>query len=153
MYVSSMKIRRLVLTGLLAAAAIGFTACGSDDDAGADTTGVSSEGTVEGATWTVTELNGEAPPEGVTATLVFDGTSVSGSSGCNQYTGAATFDEDVVEISDQLAGGLMACDAPVSEFEAAYLTMLAEAQVFAVDGDTLTLSDDSDTVLATFTSA
>ena len=29
--------------------------------------------------------------------------------------------------------------------------MLADASIFAVDGDTLTLSNDSDTVLATFT--
>ena len=45
----------------------------------------------------------------------------------------------------------MACEPAVSEFEAAYLTMLADASIFAADGDTLTLSNDSDTVLATFT--
>ncbi len=31
--------------------------------------------------------------------------------------------------------------------------MLADASIFAADGDTLTLSNDSDTVLATFTGA
>ena len=84
---------------------------------------------------------------------MFDGSSVSGTSGCNNYNGEATFDEDVVAISDQLVGTMMACEGPVSEFEAAYLAMLAASAVFAVDGDTLTLSDDSDNVLATFTSA
>jgi heat shock protein HslJ len=141
-----------MITGLVAAAAVGFTACGSDDEASGDTA-LATEGTVEGVTWTLTELNGEAPPEGVTATLVFDGTTVSGSSGCNNYTGEASFDEDVVAISEGLAGTMMACEAPVSEFEAAYLAMLAEADVFAVTADTLTFSDDADTVLATFTSA
>ena len=68
-------------------------------------------GTVEGVTWTLTELNGEAPPEGVEATLVFDGSTVSGSSGCNTYSGEATFDEDVVEISDQLTSTMIACEA------------------------------------------
>ena len=149
MYVSLMKIRALIITGLVAASAVGFTACGSDDDA-SSTTDVTSEGTVEGVTWTVTELGGETPPDGVTATLLFDGTTVSGSSGCNTYTGEASFDEDVVAISDSLAGTMMACEGPVAEFEAAYLAMLAEASVFAVDGDTLTLSNDSDEVLATF---
>ena len=88
-------VRRLMITGLVAAAAVGFTACGSDDEASGDTTGtaLATEGTVEGVTWTLTELNGEAPPEGVTATLVFDGTTVSGSSGCNNYTGEASFDD------------------------------------------------------------
>jgi heat shock protein HslJ len=154
-----MKFRGLIITGLVVATAVGFTACGSDDDASSDTestgttagTGVATEGTVEGVTWTITELNGEAPPDGVTATLEFDGSSVSGSSGCNNYNGEATFVEDVVEISDQLAGTMMACEAAVSEFEAAYLAMLSAASIFAVDDATLTLSDDSDTVLATFT--
>ena len=76
---------------------------------------------------------------------------MSGTSGCNTYSGAATFDEDVVKISDQLTSTRMACDPTVSEFEGAYLAMLADASIFTVDGDTLTLSNDSDTVLATFT--
>ena len=64
---------------------------------------------------------------------------------------AATFDEDVVKISDQLTSTRIACDPTVGEFEGAYLTMLADASIFTADGDTLTLSNDSDTVLATFT--
>jgi heat shock protein HslJ len=155
MYVASMKIRGLLLTGLVVATTVGFTACGSDDDSGGDTTattGVVTEGAVEGITWTVTELNGEAPPDGVTATLLFDGATVSGSSGCNNYSGGATFDEDVVAISEGLAGQMMACEPAISEFEAAYLAMLADASIFAVEGDTMTFSNDSDTVLATFTS-
>ena len=155
MYVACMKIRGLIIIGLVVATTAGFTACGSDDDSGSDstaTTGVVTENAVAGITWTVTELNGEAPPDGVTATLLFDGTNVSGSSGCNNYSGGATFDEDVVANSEGLAGTMMACEAAVSEFEAAYLAMLADASIFAVDGDTMTFSNDSDTVLATFTS-
>jgi heat shock protein HslJ len=154
-----MKIRALLISALVAATAFGFAACGSDDDAGGTTAGdgttagtdLAVEGSVAGVTWTLTELYGEAPPAGVTATLEFDGSSVSGTSGCNNYNGEASFDEDVVEISDQLAGTMMACEAPATEFEAAYLAMLPASSVFAVDGDTLTLSDDSDNVLATFT--
>ena len=88
----------------------GVVACGSDDDGGAGATDLATEATVEGATWTVTELDGEAPPEGVTATLAFDGSTVSGSSGCNTYSGEASFDKDVVSISDQLVSTMMACE-------------------------------------------
>ena len=42
---------------------------------------------------------------------------------------------------------MIACEPAVGEFEAAYLAMLADASIFAADGDTLTLSNDSDTVL------
>lgn len=138
---------------LIAVAGGGVAACGSDDDAGSGTTDLATEASVEGATWTLTELNDEAPPDGVTATLVFDGSTVSGSSGCNTYSGGASFDKDVVSISDELASTMMACEGPVGEFEAAYLLMLADASVFAVDGTTLTLSDNDDNTLATFTSA
>jgi heat shock protein HslJ len=152
-----MKLRSVFAVGLLVSVAAGGSlGCGSDsdDDGSSGTTGtVTSESQVEGVTWTLTELNGEAPPEGVEATLSFDGSTVSGSSGCNTYSGAATFDKDVVKISDQLTSTLKACDATVGEFEGAYLTMLADASIFTADGDTLTLSNDSDTVLATFTSA
>jgi len=150
-----MKLRGVLAVGLLAAVATsGSLGCGSDDDSSTGTLGtVTSEGTVEGVTWTLTELIGEAPPEGVEATLTFDGSTVSGTSGCNTYSGEATFDEDVVEISDQLTSTMMACEPAVGEFEAAYLTMLADSSIFAADGDTLTLSNDSDTVLATFTGA
>jgi heat shock protein HslJ len=153
-----MKLRSVFVVGLLVSVAAGGSlGCGSDsdgDDGSSGTTGtVTSEGQVEGVTWTLTELNGEAPPEGVEATLSFDGSTVSGNSGCNTYSGAATFDEDVVKISDQLTSTLIACEPTVGEFEGAYLTMLADASIFAADGDTLTLSNDSDTVLATFTSA
>ena len=150
-----MKLRGLFAVGLLVSVAAGGSlGCGSDDDGGsANTSGtVTSEGQVEGVTWTLTELNGEAPPEGVVATLSFDGSTVSGNSGGNTYSGSATFDEDVVKISDQLTSTRVACDPTVSEFEGAYLTMLADASIFTADGDTLTLSNDSDTVLATFTS-
>ena len=152
-----MKHRAVLVVGLVVAVAAGGSlGCGSDDDASDNTvtTDVTSEGTVEGVAWTLTELNGEAPPASATATLNFDGSTVSGNSGCNTYSGSATFDEDVVEISDQLTSTLMACaDPDVGEFEGAFLLMLADASVFAVDGDTLTLSDDSDNVLATFTGA
>jgi len=150
-----MKLRGLFAVGLLVSVAAGGSlGCGSDDDASSVSQGtVTSEGTVEGITWTLTELNGEAPPDGVEATLSFDGSTVSGSSGCNTYSGEATFDEDVVKISDQLTSTLKACEPEVGEFEGAYLTMLADASIFSADGETLTLSNDSDTVLATFSAA
>ncbi len=157
MYLSTMKLCTVFAVGLLVSVAAGSSlGCGSDDSSSDNTvtTDVASQGTVEGVTWTLTELNGEAPPTGVEATLNFDGSTVSGNSGCNTYSGSATFDEDVVQISDKLASTMMACAEPaVGEFEGAFLVMLANASVFAVDGDTLTMSDDSDNVLATFTGA
>ena len=122
MYVSSMKIRGLIITGLVVATTVGFAGLWQRRRIGRrhhGNDGRGHRGRCRGVTWTVTELNGEAPPDGVTATLQFDGTHRVGRRAvATHYSGAATFDEDVVAISEGLAGTMMACDATVSEFEA-----------------------------------
>ena len=70
MYVSPMKFRALIIIGLVAATAVGSSACGSDDDANGTTDGegttagtdLAVEGSVAGVTWTLVELDGAAPP-------------------------------------------------------------------------------------------
>lgn len=73
----------------------------------------------------------------VTATFAGDGT-VSGSGGCNRYNGPFTVDGDSIEIGP-VASTKMACEAQVSDQEAAYLAALDEAATFEIQGSTLTL--------------
>ena len=123
-----------------------FAACGSDDDAGGDAGG----GPVAGTTWTLTELDGEPVPDGVTVDLTFDGERISGSSGCNQYTTAATFDDGEVTVDPVIAGTMMACEPPASDMESAYLAVLGEVSGYSVEDSTLTLVDADDTTRAVF---
>jgi len=48
---------------------------------------------VQGTVWTLDELASEPIPDGVEVTLEYDGERIAGTSGCNQYSGGATFDD------------------------------------------------------------
>ena len=136
-----MRTSRVVALVLLCSAGgLGLAACGGDDSS-------SSGDDVSGVVWQLTELEGEPVPEGVTPTLEYDGTRISGSSGCNTYGGEASFDDGAVTIAPELMSTLMACEPPASDVEAAFLTVLPTVTGFEVDGDTLSLSVDDDETL------
>ena len=133
--------RALALT-LVGIVALG--ACGSDDDE-ADAVAVA------GTTWTLTELDGAPLPDGVTVDLTFDGERIAGSSGCNQYTTAATFADGEATIDPVIAGTMMACEPPASDVESAFLAALGQVVGYSVEESTLTLVDGDDATLAVFT--
>ena len=135
---------RPVVSVLLSSALLG--ACGGGDDA------TSTGDDVVGSVWQLTELDGEAVPEGVTPTLEFDGTRIAGSSGCNTYGADATFDDGAVTVSPQIISTMMACEPPASDVEFSFLQVLPTVDGFAVDGDTLSLSTDGESVMV-FTSS
>ena len=121
----------------------GLAACGSDD--GAESIDLT------GTTWVLTELDGEPLPDGVTVDLTFDGERVAGSSGCNQYSSAATFEDGAVSVEPAIASTMMACEQPAMDVEMAYLTALAEVTNYTVEGTTLVLADSGDVIRAIYT--
>ena len=121
----------------------GLAACGSDD--GAESIDLT------GTTWVLTELDGEPLPDGVTVDLMFDGERVAGSSGCNQYSSAATFEDGAVSVEPAIASTMMACEQPAMDVEMAYLTALAEVTNYTVEGSTLVLADSGDVIRASYT--
>ncbi len=89
----------------------------------------------------------------ITATFSQDG-KISGSSGCNSYSGTYTTEGDSMRISD-VAGTMMACSDPkgIMEQESAYLAALGRVAAYEIDGTDLVLSDDQGTPQATFAAA
>lgn len=75
---------------------------------------------------------------GTEITARFEDGQVSGSGGCNTYTGGYTLDTPAISFGD-LASTAMACAPDVSEQEAAYLEALGGAETFEIAGSTLTL--------------
>ena len=77
----------------------------------------------------------------VTATFTEDGT-VTGSSGCNRFSGAYERDGNAIKIGP-LAGTRMMCTEPagIMEQESHYLKALENASTFNVEGKTLELRD------------
>jgi heat shock protein HslJ len=93
--------------------------------------------------WLLTRLSDRAPVESNRVTLEFSGDGkVSGSAGCNSYSG--TFEEDGTKLAiSQVAVTLMACQEPtgIMEQEIAFLNALAAVQGYRIGGGQLALQD------------
>ena len=108
--------------------------------------------TLEGVTWTLSdETDLGVDLAGVDVNARFEGGTVSGLSGCNRYTGTSTGSGGELTISTNVAATMMACPEPQSTVEAAYLAALPTVASYAIDGNTLTLSDTSGTAILVYT--
>jgi heat shock protein HslJ len=112
-----------------------------------------------GTTWTMTSYNNgkqavvtAVAGTDVTLLLTEDG-KVSGSGGCNQYSGDYTTDGDSISFGP-LASTQMACEDPdVNAQEAAYLAALGTVSSFRLEGDRLDLLAADDSLAASFEGA
>lgn len=107
-------------------------------------------GNLPGTNWVLTDLAGTAPVAGSSITAQFgaDG-RLSGSAGCNQYSGAYTVSGSSLQIS-QLISTMMACEAALMDQEGIYLKTLEQVKSFAITGDRLVLKDASGKALLTY---
>ena len=99
----------------------------------------------------LTEMEGQPPLPDVTVDLILseDG-SVSGSSGCNRYTGEATFADGEMTLGPNLASTRMACEEAIMSQEDAYLRLLQQVAGYEVVDGQLHLTDADGNLLARF---
>lgn len=122
--------RALALTTLLGAS-LALGACGSE---GAD---------LAGRAFTSTEVRGHDLVEGSTITLTFEEGRISANAGCNTLNGAATWDGDTLDVAEPLASTMMACDEALMAQDQWLTGYLTSSPALEVDGDTMTLGDDT----------
>ena len=92
-----------------------------------------------------------SPVAGSSLTASFDGTQISGDSGCNSFSGGYTTDGKTIKIGP-LASTQRACaDPAVGEQEQQYLTALGLAETFTVAGSRLDLYRADGAYAASFT--
>lgn len=110
-----------------------------------------------GTSWQATGINNgkdaleaNAATSGVTAVFGEDG-QLTGSGGCNSYSGSyTTAGTDQITLGP-IAATAKACeDADVTLVEQQYFAALGNVTTYQLDGDTLTLRDDSGAAQATF---
>jgi len=89
--------------------------------------------------WALTSINGEAVPDGISATMAFDNGQVSGSAGCNHYGGSYKAEGSTVTFSETVST-LMACEESMMEVESAFMAVLQGSASFVMAGQTLTLT-------------
>ena len=91
--------------------------------------------------WNLIAIDGVPIPADVDVTLTIEaGGRVSGGSGCNRYTAAATFEGASIRVGP-VAGTRMACPEPLMDLETNYLTTIDVVETFEADGDALRLLD------------
>ncbi len=133
--------RRAVLLAVPAVVAVVLLgACGSDDAEPVDAAAL------EGTVW------GDAVVEGYdlagTLTMQFQDGQVGVSGGCNQLNGAYTL-EDGVLTAGPFITTLMACPDELMDQDQWITGQLEAGLEVALDGDTLTLSNDDVTITLT----
>jgi putative lipoprotein len=98
--------------------------------------------TLDGTSWSLTEAKGMSIPHNVTMTIAFAAARVSGSSGCNRFTGMYQEDGGSIALGP-LAGTRLACADEVMTAERAYLAALAEVASRSATAASLTLSNQA----------
>ena len=106
--------------------------------------------TLDGTSWTMATLNGQAALKDTTVTLNFVAGKVAGSDGCNNYSGSYTADGTNIKFNQPMASTMMACPDPIMKQATAYQQALAQAATYKSDAKQLTLSDSSGKELVTF---
>jgi heat shock protein HslJ len=135
-----------VASSLLAACVFPLTPVPQGDATGA--TPAATE--LAGTSWLLSSLNGQPAPADPAITLSFGtGGQVSGSDGCNRYSGQATIDGTTLTFGT-LATTRRACPAPIMEQANAYQTALSQTASYTVTVDQLTLLDTGGQSLAEF---
>jgi heat shock protein HslJ len=120
-------------------------ACGGDDDGGGDGGSAAASqdpSALEGKSWILTQYLGvdgstQIVNEGVNAE--FDGSTISGKSGCNSYNGPYTATGNEISIGN-LASTQMACAEDVMAVEARYLQLLGEAATWEISGRSMSMA-------------
>jgi heat shock protein HslJ len=109
-------------------------------------------GTLDGVTWSLTSYFGDDATNALSSHDVIDATFqaadsvVSGSSGCNRYSGR--YSASGAELTfGALATTQMACDEITNELERTYFANLAAAQTYTATAESLTIFDASGTAI------
>jgi heat shock protein HslJ len=133
--------RTLAVAGLCVGLLI-LAACGSSGSQGGDLTG---------KVWALSELGGKplVAGSGISAEFTADG-QVSGSAGCNRYSGSYTASGNKITFASPMASTRMMCEQAVMDQESAYFRALADAKTYSVSGDQLTLYGADKKALAAY---
>ena len=141
---SHCRPRGVRLVALVLPFTILLSACGDDEPSGPEA--------LEGKSWILTQFVAEDGSTqivdfGVSAD--FDGSTISGVSGCNQYN--ASYEASGHEISFGPIGGTqMACPEPQMSTEARYLLLLESVATFEVEGRAMSMADGEGTPILQF---
>lgn len=100
--------------------------------------------------WTLSALLDQPAPAPEKSTLHFENGKVSGSDGCNRYSGSYTFADNEFKVGPDMVSTKMACAEPLMQQAAAFMTALTTATGLKMVADELVLLDAGGNELASF---
>ena len=143
-----MKPGRALLLVPLLLVALALPACGSDDEGSAE----QNPADLEGVSWILTQMTtvgGQTEIVSVGVNAEFDGTTISGNSGCNQYH--ASYQAQGSQISfGPIATTQKLCGDPEDSTETRYLQLLGDVGSFRISGRSMSMNDTSGTPVLQF---
>ena len=104
---------------------------------------------LDGSAWVLAAIAGRQVPGSTTTTLQFEQGHLSGTDGCNRYTGTYSVKGPAFEVSPQLASTRMSCPEQVANEAQAYIAALSASKLYRIEGARLLLLSADGTTLAT----
>jgi heat shock protein HslJ len=104
---------------------------------------------LNGTAWVLSSLPGQTLLPDSTATARFEDGRVSGSDGCNRFTAPYSASGAALQVGQRGASTMMACAPAVMKHAEAFMSALAGARSFRIEGGQLQLLSGSGAVLAT----
>ena len=136
--------KEILLVALVLPLAAMLPACGDDEPSGPEA--------LEGVSWILTQFvaeDGSTQIVDVGVSAEFDGSTISGVSGCNRYN--ASYEASGDEISfGPIAGTQMACPEPQMSVETRYVQLLESVATFEVEGRAMSMTDGEGTPVLQF---
>lgn len=134
-------MKRHAILPLLALAAVGLAACGSDSSSSSGSAPLE----LDGSTFESTAVEGYDLVSGSVIKLGFADGSLSANAGCNTMAGGYTLDGDVL-TAPALISTMMACDEALMAQDTWLSGLLSSSPTVALDGDTLTVTGSDATI-------
>ena len=139
--------RAVVLVPLLLSA-LALPACGGNDEGSTE----QNPGDLKGVSWILTQMTtvgGQTEIVSVGVSAEFDGSTISGNSGCNQYH--ASYEAQGSRISfGPIAGTKKLCGDPADSTETRYLQLLGDVGSYRISGRSMSMNDTSATPVLQF---
>ena len=101
------------------------------------------EADLAGRTFTTTEVRGHDLVEGSTVTVAFEENGISAQAGCNTLNGAASWDGGTLDVQEPMASTRLACEQALMAQDQWLASFLTSSPALEVDGEVLTLDDDT----------
>jgi heat shock protein HslJ len=112
------------------------------------------EAAVEDVTWELSQYSDGFAlvdvPDDDTTTLLMEAGRVSGSAGCNTFSGTYEIDDHIIRFSDELAVTQAFCEGAAQEVEDAFLALLPTVVAWAIVDGQLEMNDGGEMPVLVF---